>query len=221
MCNTNCILPKPGYLESMRSLCTTNDIVLIFDEVITGFRVGLGGAQTYTGVTPDLATYAKAMAGGYPAAMFCGKKEIMNQLEDSSVIHAGTLNSNVIAMSAAAETIKELQRNDGEVYRNIYSRGNELIQGIEDISTTHEVNLSVQGLGSVFNTSFTFKPEITNYEEHLKYTDVESFKKFRANLQDNGVRITSRGTWMLSTAHDSDDIQKTLLAVENAIKSLY
>jgi len=145
----------------------------------------------------------------------------MNQLEDSSVIHAGTLNSNVIAMSAAAETIKELQRNDGEVYRNIYSRGNELIQGIEDISTTHEVNLSVQGLGSVFNTSFTFKPEITNYEEHLKYTDVESFKKFRANLQDNGVRITSRGTWMLSTAHDSDDIQKTLLAVENAIKSLY
>ena len=126
MCNTNCILPKPGYLENMRSLCTNNDIVLIFDEVITGFRVGLGGAQTYTGVTPDLATYAKAMAGGYPAAMFCGKKELMSQLEDSSVIHAGTVNSNVISMSAAAETIKALQQNDGQVYRKMYAMGDEL-----------------------------------------------------------------------------------------------
>ena len=220
MCNTNCILPKPGYLESMRSLCTTNDIVLIFDEVITGFRVGLGGAQSYTGVTPDLATYAKAMAGGYPAAMFCGKKEIMSQLEHSSVIHAGTVNSNVIAMSAAAETIKVLQQDDGQLYRKMYAMGDELIQGIKDIATTHEINLSVQGLGSVFNTSFTYKPKITNYEEHLKYTDIEIFKKFRANLQDNGVRITSRGTWMLSTAHSVDDIKKTLQAVEIAIKSL-
>ncbi len=220
MCNTNCILPKPGYLENMRSQCTNNDIVLIFDEVITGFRVALGGAQSYTGVTPDLATYAKAMAGGYPAAMFCGKKEIMSQLEDSSVIHAGTLNSNVIAMSAAAETIKALQQENGELYRKMYAIGDELIQGIKDIAATYEINLSVQGIGTVFNTSFTYKSAITNYEEHLKYTDVETFKKFRADLQNNGVRITSRGTWMLSTAHTVDDIKKTLHAVETAIKSL-
>ena len=220
MCNTNCILPKPGYLENMRSLCTNNDIILIFDEVITGFRVGLGGAQAYTGVTPDLATYAKAMAGGYPAAMFCGKKEVMSQLEDSSVIHAGTVNSNVISMSAAAETINALQQNNGQMYREMYSMGDELIQGIKDIATTHEINLLIQGLGSVFNTSFTFKPEITNYSEHLKYTDVQTFKKFRANLQDNGVRITARGTWMLSTSHSIDDIEKTLNAVENSIKLL-
>ena len=204
----------------MRSQCTNNDIVLIFDEVITGFRVALGGAQSYTGVTPDLATHAKAMAGGYPAAMFCGKKEIMSQLEDSSVIHAGTLNSNVIAMSAAAETIKTLQQENGELYRKMYAIGDELIQGIKDIATTYEINLSVQGIGTVFNTSFTYKSAITNYEEHLKYTDVETFKKFRADLQNNGVRITSRGTWMLSTAHTVDDIKKTLHAVETAIKSL-
>ena len=102
----------------------------------------------------------------------------------------------------------------------MYAMGDELIQGIKGIATPHEVNLLVQGLGSVFNTSFTFKPEITNYEEHLKYTDIESFKKFRANLQDNGVRITARGTWMLSTSHTSVDIEKTLNAVEGAIKSL-
>ena len=102
----------------------------------------------------------------------------------------------------------------------MYAMGDELIQGIKDIATSYEINLSVQGLGSVFNTSFTLKPEITNYEEHLKYTDVESFKKFRANLQDNGVRITSRGTWMLSTSHTSTDIEKTLNAVESSIKLL-
>ena len=123
-------------------------------------------------------------------------------------------------MSAAAETIKALQQNDGQVYRKMYAMGDELIQGIKDIATSYEINLSVQGLGSVFNTSFTLKPEITNYEEHLKYTDVESFKKFRANLQDNGVRITSRGTWMLSTSHTSTDIEKTLNAVESSIKLL-
>ena len=98
--------------------------------------------------------------------------------------------------------------------------GDELIQGIKSIARAHEVNLSVQGLGSVFNTSFTFKPEITNYSEHLKHTDLETFKKFRAKLQDNGVRITSRGTWMLSTSHETDDIKKTLYAVESSIKSL-
>ena len=101
----------------------------------------------------------------------------------------------------------------------MYAMGDELIQGIKDIATSHEINLSVQGLGSVFNTSFTYKPKITNYEEHLKYTDIETFKKFRANLQDNGVRITSRGTWMLSTSHTSTDIEKTLNAVESSIKN--
>ena len=123
MCNTNCIFPKPGYLEEMRRLCDERGIVLIFDEVITGFRVALGGAQELLGVTPDLATFAKAMAGGFPLSMLAGKREMMSLLGDGTVHHGGTLNSNLVSMAAAAASIKKLMENEGAAYKQLYATG--------------------------------------------------------------------------------------------------
>ncbi len=171
MCNTNCILPRPGYLERMRELCDEHGVVLIFDEVITGFRVALGGAQEVTGVTPDLATYAKAMAGGFPVAMFCGKSDIMGHLDGGATVHAGTLNANTVAMSATAAALAELQRNDGEAYRRLYSTGRSLMAGLREASARTEVPMLVQGPGPLFNTSFTTEPEITDYRSHIGAAD--------------------------------------------------
>jgi glutamate-1-semialdehyde 2,1-aminomutase len=220
MCNTNCIAPNAGYLERMRELCDEHGIVLIFDEVITGFRVALGGAQEMTGVTPDLSTYAKAMAGGFPVAMFCGKQEIMAHLEGGATLHAGTLNANTVAMSATAAALAELQRNDGEAYRRLYSTGLALMDGLRDAAARAEVPMLIQGPGPLFNTSFTTAPEITDYRSHAAATDAGKFAAFQRAMQDRGVRITTRGTWMVSTAHTQQDVDRAVSTAEEVLAEL-
>ena len=108
MCNTNCIMPRTGYLEEMRRLCDRYGVVLIFDEVITGFRLGPGGAQQLLDVTPDLSTFAKAMAGGFPVSMLAGKRDMMGLIGDGTVLHGGTVNSNVMSMAAADAVLGKL-----------------------------------------------------------------------------------------------------------------
>ena len=220
MCNTNCILPKPGYLETMRALCDEHGVVLIFDEVITGFRVALGGAQEATGVTPDLATYAKAMAGGFPVAMFCGKAEIMDRLKGGATLHAGTLNANLVAMSATAAALTELERDDGEAYRRLYATGHALMAGLRDAAARTEVPMLVQGPGPLFNTSFTTALEVTDYRSHIAAVDGARFTAFQRAMQDGGVRITTRGTWMVSTAHTEADVARTLEVAEEVLSGL-
>ncbi len=220
MGNTNCILPKPGYLERMRELCDEHGIVLIFDEVITGFRVALGGAQEMTGVIPDLATYAKAMAGGFPVAMFCGKQEIMAHLDGGATLHAGTLNANTVAMSATAAALTELQRNDGEAYRRLYATGLALMDGLRNAAARAEVPMLVQGPGPLFNTSFTTASEVTDYRSHATAVDAGKFAVFQRKMQDRGVRITTRGTWMISTAHTEQDIDRAVRTAEEVLSEL-
>ena len=145
MCNSNVIFPKPGYLEGLRSLCDERGIVLIFDEVITGFRVSLGGAQELLGVTPDIATFAKAMAGGFPVSMIAGRREIMSQLEDSTVWHGGTANGNFQAMYAVEAELQELMADDGAVYKQLYATSNRLMEGLRALAQKHEQPLLIQG----------------------------------------------------------------------------
>src|SRR5690625_1270484 len=124
MCNNGCILPEDGFLQGMRELCDQYDIALIFDEVITGFRLGLGGAQEYFEILPDISVFAKAMASGYPISAVVGKKEWMVLLEESKVIHAGTMNSNTPTVAAALATISVLE--DENPYARIFRYGNKL-----------------------------------------------------------------------------------------------
>ena len=220
MCNTNCILPKPGYLEEMRRLCDENGTVLIFDEVITGFRVALGGAQELFGVTPDLATFAKAMAGGLPVSMIAGKREIMSLVADGTVAHMGTLNSNVVSLTAAKASLAKLSEDDGAIYRRLYATSTRLMEGLRDLARKHEQPMLIQGPGPTFFISFTDATEITDYRSHKRNFDDDKYERFRQAMLERGVRLFPRGQWYVSTAHTDEDIEQTLAAADEALESM-
>ena len=220
MCNSNCIAPRTGYLEEMRKLCDQWGIVLIFDEVITGFRLAPGGAQGLLGVTPDLSTFAKAMAGGFPISMLAGKREVMGQLEEGTAMHAGTYNSNVMVMAAAEASLRRLTEDGGAVYRHLYATGQTLMDGLRETARKHELNALVQGYGPVFCMAFSDASEITDYRSHVESTDRGTYARFRQGMLERGVRVTDRGTWFVSAAHTEADVEQTLVAADEAMEGL-
>jgi glutamate-1-semialdehyde 2,1-aminomutase len=209
MCNTGCIVPAPGYLESVRDLCSEYGIVLIFDEVITGFRLGLGGAQEHFGVTPDLATFGKAMANGFPISCLAGKREMMEQIASLTVNHSGTYNSNVMAVAAAWGTVSELERIAEQAYPRLYTLAEQFKDGLRDMAEELGIPILVQGIGPVFHMAFTDQTSMTDYRAFLN-SDQERYRQFVAKMLDKGIRILSRGLWYLSTAHNEDDVEFTL-----------
>ena len=220
LCNTCVIHPKQGYLEGVRRLCDQHGVVLIFDEVITGFRVAPGGAQELLGVMPDLAVYAKALGAGYPIAALAGKREIMQLIGRGDVLHGGSYNTNVVSTVAALNALNELDLNDGDAYREMTRLGTRLMDGLRDLARKHGNSLLVQGLPTVFNTAFTERPEISDYRDYARNTDAACLRLFLKVLQDHGVRVTSRGTWFLSTAHTDHDVEDTLTAADIALETV-
>ncbi|MBI3980003.1 MAG: aspartate aminotransferase family protein [Chloroflexi bacterium] len=218
-CNTCAILPRPGYLEEVRELCDRYGVVLIFDEVITGFRVGLSSAQGRLGITPDLAVFAKAIAAGFPIAAVGGKRSIMALTGSGAVLHGGTFNTNLVSTSAAIATLDELARDGGAVYRQMEARGRRLMEGLQERGRVAGVPLHVQGLPTVFNTCFTDQGAVTDYRSYQR-TDLARQKQFVRALQDHGVRVTSRGTWFLSAAHTDADVDETLAAAAVALAAV-
>ena len=217
MCNTSCILPAKGYLEGVREICTEQGIMLIFDEIITGFRLGLQGAQGYLGVIPHLATFGKAMAAGFPISCLAGKRELMDLIANQKVNHSGTFNSNTLAMTAALATIAELEKDNGQIHEHLHRLGQQLMEGIKGQAEEHGVKVLVQGPGPMFHLSFTEREAITDYRTSLQ-CDREAFRRFAVLLLDEGVRLTGRGLWYLSAAHTEADIDFTLQAVSAAFK---
>ncbi len=218
-CNTGAIFPKPGYLEGVRKLTEEHQIVLIFDEVISGFRVALNGAQGMLGVTPDLAIFAKALAAGFPLAAIVGKKEIMELLHTRSVMHGGTYNANVMSVVAGLATIDALQSNSGAAIHQMDELGKTLIEGLLSLARKYHQDMSIQGTGSVFHPIFGDIGPVTNYRDYLKMDNVLK-NSFYAKLQSAGTRVTARGTWFLSTAHTADDIEKSLQHADLAWREL-
>jgi glutamate-1-semialdehyde 2,1-aminomutase len=217
LCNTSVVMPRPGYLEGVRALCDRYRIVLIFDEVITGFRVGLGGAQKRLGVTPDLAVFAKAVAGGFPIAVLAGNRTSMAPLADGSALHGGTFNSNLVSTAAALATLQVLVEAGDEAYVAMEARGERLMTGLSELGARR--GLRVQGLGMVFNTWFGRRETIDSYRDYAQ-TDATRQKRFLTELQHRGIRVTSRGTWFLSLAHTDADVELTLEAARGALEAL-
>lgn len=220
MCNANCIMPRPGYLEGLRRVCDEHGIVLIFDEVITGFRVALGGAQELFGVTPDLSTFAKAMAGGFPLAMFAGKHEIMSLVADASVLHGGTVNGNLISMAAAEACLLRLQDPDVRALDTLKESGRALMEGLEELTRKHEIPALFQGPGAVFHMSFTDASEINDYREHAASVDQEAYARFCEGMLERGIRLIGRGIWFTSTEHTQEDIARTLKTADEVLAGI-
>lgn len=217
MCNNGCIVPLEGFLEGLRTLCTEYDIALIFDEVITGFRLSLGGAQVKYNILPDLSIFAKAMASGYPISAIVGKKEWMRLVEDGHVIHAGTMNSSNPTVAAAVGTIRVLEK--AGTYERIYELGNLLIDGLQELNRKHSQNLLVQGPGPMVHTGFTTLKKVNDFRDVLSY-DKAKLQKFIAGLQNEGVRVIGRGLWYISAAHTRHDIKVALEAADKILGNL-
>ena len=220
LANTNCIVPAPGYMEGVLKICRENGALLAFDEVITGFRVARGGAQEVLGITPDLATYAKSMAGGFPIAMIVGRRDIMDLIGDGTVYHGGSFNSNVMSIAATYASLKHIQGQGDNFYRDLNGKGLRLMDGLREIAKSLESDLHVQGVGSVFSISFTTKQEITNWRDHARNCDDSKYGRFATEMLKKGIRLASNGRIHLSSAHTNEDIDKTVAAAAAVLPTL-
>jgi glutamate-1-semialdehyde 2,1-aminomutase len=218
MVNGGCILPKPGYLEGAKALCAEHGAVLIFDEVITGFRLGLQGAQGRFGVVPDMTVFAKAVAAGFPMAMVAGKREVMEILQTKGVMHGGTYNGNVQSMAAALAALDVLTADGGAIYKAMEARGTRLMQGLAERAAKHGVPVQVTGVPTMFQTMFIgAKP--ANWRES-SLMDRDRALAMHAALQERGVRVNQRCSWFFSAAHDDQAIEETLAAADGAFRAI-
>jgi glutamate-1-semialdehyde 2,1-aminomutase len=216
MCNAGAILPLPGYLEGLREACTAFDTVLVFDEVITGFRVGPGGVQQRLGVTPDLATFAKAIASGFPVAAVAGRADIMD-LCTAGVVHGGTYNGQAVGMAACVATLRRL-RQPG-TYDGMERRGARLMEGLRRAFAQAGMTATVTGFPQIFHVALGLAEPARNWTDLLR-VDRAGYVRFTTALLRRGVRALERGAWFLSTEHDDDVIDATLDAVAGALADM-
>ena len=219
MCNTGAIPPTAGYLEGLRSLCDRYGSLLYFDETITGFRLGLHGAQGRFGVTPDLASFAKAMAGGFANSALVGKRAYMQRFAED-VNHSGTFNSNVISMAASAAAIAELEKDGGAVYNRMNDTGTALMQGLGEIAQRRGLPLHIQGVPTAFHISFTDLPALRDYRDYAFGCDQVRYAAFTEAMLKRGVRLIGRGIWYVSAAHTPEHVSKTLDAADDALREV-
>jgi len=218
--NMNCIPPIPGFLETLREECTKHGSVLIFDEVMTGFRVALGGAQSFYNVTPDLTTLGKVIGGGMPVGAFGGKREIMQHIAPTGPVYqAGTLSGNPIAMAAGLKNLEIISST------GFYDRLNEkvvmLTEGLKERAKAADIGLTTNEVGGMFGVFFTDTEKVTNFAEVSK-CDVERFKKFYHGMLEQGVYLAPSAyeAGFVSSAHTNEDIENTLNAAEAVFKTL-
>jgi len=218
--NMNCVPPIPGFLEAIRAQCDKSGAVFIIDEVMTGFRVSLTGAQGHYGVDADLTTLGKVMGGGMPVGAFGGKKEIMSQIAPlGPVYQAGTLSGNPVAMAAGLKTL-ELITQPG-FYDAVFKKTDQLISGLKKAAARHEIPFTTNHVGSMFGFFFTEEKQVTNYQQVMA-CDTERFNKFFHGMLEAGIYLApaSYEAGFMSAAHSSEDIEYTLSAADKVFASL-
>ena len=214
--NIGPILPTEGYLKEVRAVTRENDVVLIFDEVITGFRLAMGGAQEYYGVTPDMTTLGKILGGGFHIGVIGGKREIMEKISPAGAVYqAGTFNGSPVSMTAGLAVIKTL-RNE-KVHEKVNRAGDSMRAGLSDVITDLGLDYSVSGVGSMFKVFFGGMPY--NYQDALK-CDKEKFNVFFKKMLADCIFLppSQYETNFLSLAHSQDDIDKTIEAYQRNLK---
>lgn len=220
MCNTSAVPPEPEYLEGVRKVCADTGTVLIFDEVITGFRLSPGGAQGLFGVIPDLAVFGKALASGFPVAALAGKVDLMEMLgipAGGSVMHAGTYNGGIPAMAATVATLRILGRED--TWNALEAAGTRLKEGLTRALTNATVPARVQGWPQIFHIALGANEPIIDYRTSLQ-ADKVRYVKLCAALLERGVRVLERGAWFVSTTHDQSVIDQTIDAFVDALQEV-
>jgi glutamate-1-semialdehyde 2,1-aminomutase len=215
MCNSGAVAAAPGYLEGVRAACSRHGTILVFDEVITGFRLAPGGAQQRFGVTPDIATFAKAIANGFPVAAIAGRADLLD-LFGKGVVHGGTFNAQPVAMAATLATLDALTP---ELFAAIELRGRRLMDGIRGELAAAGHKAVVTGWPQVFHVAFDLDAPARNWRD-LARMNRAKYIRFCAALLANGVRALERGAWFMSAAHDDAIGDETREAVRRAAREV-
>ena len=219
MCNTGCILPEPGYLAAMRELTAAHGILLIYDEVITGFRLHIAGAQGHYGILPDLSVFAKGLGGGFPVAALGGRRDIMSLASEGTVSIAGTYAGNAIAVAAANAALDELSAPGA--YARLFARCERFYAGLEKVLHDARLPAYVVGIGPVLQVWFADHP-IRNYRDAARYASHERFRGWWEGMLERGI-LFHPGAFenlFVSFAHSDDDIDATLDAARHVAKGL-
>jgi len=221
MGNGGMIFPEKGYLKGLREICDENDMVLIFDEVWSGFRVAKGGAAEYFGVEPDLHTFAKAMANGYPIAAFGGKKEIMENVGAGKIFHGGTYTANPLSLAATYATLTELDNE--EKWKEFYRLGNKLVKGLQEAAESAGQDVYIPGFAGFYNLFFTNKTEFKDWRDVAQNIDEKKYEKWVWEMYKRGIYHSTPDTFErvnLTMSHTEEDIEKTIQAAEEAFKAI-
>ena len=217
--NMGCVSAEADFLESVRELCTQEGIVLIFDEVMSGFRVAKGGAQELYGITPDLSTFGKVIGGGLPVGAYGGRRDIMQMIAPSGPVYqAGTLSGNPLAMTAGIETLKIIDE-DESFYAKLEEIGNDLENGIRDAMGEFGVSYTLNRVGSMFTLFFT-ESAVTDFDS-AKTSDTAKFSAYFSDMLDEGIYLppSQFEACFVSIAHKKEDLDKTVAAVRKALES--
>lgn len=212
LCNSGCILPAPGYLEQVRALCRKHGALLMFDEVITGFRMSLGGAQQVYGVTPDLATYGKAVGGGAPLSGVAGRADILMQIYEG-VAFGGSFNGNPVSLASAHATLTELEHDGGAALRQANELGGMLGEGIRAIARRHGIPVLVTGFGAAQALHFTERSQMADYRDTLS-DDAAMLQRFLCLALERGLHIVPDGRFYVSAAHTAREVDETLMRID-------
>jgi len=217
--NMGVIVPDEAFLKGLKELSEKNQSLLIFDEVISGFRVGVGGAQALYGIRPDLTCLGKIIGGGLPVGAYGGKKEIMEKMApEGDIYQAGTLSGNPLAMAAGLATLKIL--NKGDIYQELEEKGRNLFEGVESAAVEAGLNVVINRMGSLGTLFFTAEP-VTDFDS-AKQSNGDLFKRFYAAMLEQGIYLPPSPfeAWFISAAHDQESIQKTIDAAAKSFRIL-
>lgn len=219
LCNSGAIVPDEGYLRKVVDLARANGSLVIFDEIITGFRIAAGGASEYFGVEPDLATFGKAIAGGMPLSALAGRAEVMDLIGSGTVAHAGTFNSHPVSVAAAIATLTAIKQGGPDLYRALTGLGQTLMERLRTVAAEAGEEVLIDGPGPVFQMYFTDRTQVRDYREFAA-TDRAKNVRMQELLLDEGINVNTRGLWFLSTAHDAEDVEATAGAFAAALARL-
>ena len=216
LCNSGCLMPRPGFLERVRELANEHNCLLMFDEVITGFRIHPGGAQTHFGVTPDLATFGKAVGGGVPLSVIAGKAELMEQMFTAGVVFGGTFNGNPLSLAGADTCLTELTRDGGQALCHANRMGDRLMKALPELAGQAGLSVRTTGFGTAFYVHFTERDELIDYRDTFD-DNRDLLQRFLRAALEEGVLLVPDGRMYVSTAHTEGDIDATIERLSRAL----
>ena len=221
MASQGVIPPEGDYLKQLRELTIKYDCLLIFDEVLTGFRIAKGGAQEFYGVKPDIACYAKALGGGAPIAAVAGRRDLMSQIGPGRIGFGGTYNAHPLSLAASKATLETLFKNDGEAFRRMADLGSKLKTGLAETLSAAGYNVVVNAVGPMLSIYFTKLRKVSTYRQALQSSG-EKFKRFRDEMLKHGVYMHPDGLERLSISavHTEREVDETIIAAEESLKAL-